>query len=137
MNRSEAAQLLGVLAAYDRRTVGDPDVLAWACALDDLRLTDAMDAVHQHYRTSSEWLDPNHVRRLVKAVRADRLERAPHLTPPAHLADRPEEQNEWLRRARRLIADGVDPDTVAKWGAVDGTPTRALPEMGTAFHKID
>lgn len=112
MNRSEAAQLLAVLTAYDRRTVGETDVQVWAHALADIRLGDAVEAVHQHHRTTSEWLDPYKLRKLVSAVRAERLARHDHeLVPPPELSEDPAAAVAWLREERARVADGWTPPT--------------------------
>ena len=72
MNRAEAAQLLGAMAAFDRRTVGDADVIAWQAVLDDVPFADALEAVKQHYREGEAWLMPVHVRKAVRAMQAER-----------------------------------------------------------------
>jgi hypothetical protein len=111
VNHAEAGQLLAVLAAYDRRTVGDIDVQVWGKALDDVRLIDAVDAAHRHYRASSEWLDAARVRALVKRLRAERLERfdETRLVPPAEIADDPRACIAWRRDLLRRVADGEEP----------------------------
>lgn len=62
MNRPETAQLLTVIAAYDRRTLGDTDVYAWQQALDDVPYPDAHQAVIDHYRDTKDWIMPSDVR---------------------------------------------------------------------------
>lgn len=63
MNVEETAAVLAKAQAYDRRTIGKTDVLAWHEALADLTVADALGAVAAHYRDSTEWLMPAHVRR--------------------------------------------------------------------------
>lgn len=72
MTRSQAALLLGLAAARDRRTVGEADVLAWAEDLADVDFQDAREALGRHFRDSTDWLLPAHIRALVKVIRADR-----------------------------------------------------------------
>lgn len=58
MNQTETATLLAVVQAFDRRTVGEADVIAWQAALVDTVFDDARDAVIEHYRDHREWLMP-------------------------------------------------------------------------------
>lgn len=58
MNLSETAMLLAVVQAFDRRTVGESEVIAWQAALRDTGFDDARDAVIEHYRDHREWLMP-------------------------------------------------------------------------------
>lgn len=125
---SEAAQLLAYMQAYDHRTVGEADVSVWATALSDVRYADAEVAMHAHYRDSSDWLDPNRMRRLVKALRNDRLERTPMPCPPYELANDPVGTIEWLNDWRQRIADGETPD------AIEGT--RSMPAIESAFPRM-
>lgn len=71
MNLAEAAAILAKAAAFDRRTVGEADIYAWQDALNDVEAADALAAVTAHYRGSTDWLMPAHVRR-----HADDLDRA-------------------------------------------------------------
>lgn len=61
MNLTETATLLAVVQAFDRRTVGETDVIAWQRALVDTVFDDARDAVVEHYRDHREWLMPSDV----------------------------------------------------------------------------
>jgi len=73
---ADAAELLALAAAFDRRTVGQADAAAWADALYDLEPEDCAEAVRLHYRESTAWIMPGHVRQRVsylKTARADRL----------------------------------------------------------------
>lgn len=95
--------LLTLAAAYDRRKPDNAAATAWLLAVGDLRLDDAKLAVVAHYRDSSEWLMPAHVRAYVKAIRAARVQDAPlQGRPPAD----PVEYGKWLGSERRRIADG-------------------------------
>lgn len=58
MNESEIAIMLGHVASYDRRTIGETDVLAWHAALKDLDLEDAIEAIVEHYSESRDWMMP-------------------------------------------------------------------------------
>lgn len=72
MMPSDAAKILSVAAVYDRRTISELDAKAWADALDDLDPRDCQEAVKRHYRNSTDWCMPAHVRSLVTVVRRDR-----------------------------------------------------------------
>jgi hypothetical protein len=72
MTRSEIALLLGYIAARDRRTVGETDVLAWHEDLGDLDAPDTREAVRRHFRESTDYLMPAHIRRLVRLIRDER-----------------------------------------------------------------
>lgn len=80
MNHSETVKLLALMAAMDRRTVGDAEVMAWQGVLSDVDFEDAAEAVRRHYRESDEYLMPVHVRRGADAVRRAR-EAAASATP--------------------------------------------------------
>lgn len=76
MNLSETARLLGAMAAFDRRTVGDADVIAWQAVMEDIPFADALTAVKQHYSEGEAWLMPVHIRQAVKAMQEQRREAA-------------------------------------------------------------
>jgi hypothetical protein len=78
MNRAEAATLLTLAAARDRRTIGDADVAAWAEDLADIAFVEARAALTRFFRTSTEWLKPAHIIELVKAIRVDAQRYDPH-----------------------------------------------------------
>lgn len=72
MNLSETADLLTAMSAFDRRTIGNGDVIAWQAVLSDAAFADALEAVKQHYAESTEWIMPAHVRRAVRDMVAQR-----------------------------------------------------------------
>lgn len=65
MNLSETARLLTAMAAFDRRTIGETDVIAWQAVLADVAYEDALSAVKRWYSNNTEWIMPAHVRSLV------------------------------------------------------------------------
>lgn len=76
---------LGMVAATDRRTIGDLDVDTWFAILpEDITLTEAQTALIHHRKTCTDWLEPKHIVDLVKLIRTD------HIDP---------ERRERLRRA--------------------------------------
>lgn len=72
MNLSETARLLSAMSAYDRRTIGDGDVIAWQAVLPDASFDDCLEAVKQHYAEHTEWMMPAHVRRAVRDMSTQR-----------------------------------------------------------------
>lgn len=112
MNRAEAAKLLSFVSAYDRRTIGEADALAWADALHDVDYSDAAQAVREHFRESRDWLMPADVRKRVKATREERLARTPVDAPAGELTDDARRYMASLNRNVRAIADGKNLDRV-------------------------
>lgn len=72
MTPAETARVLAKCAAYDQRTVGEADVMAWHENIGDLDYGDAMEAVRRHYRESTERIMPAHVRQSCRAIRNER-----------------------------------------------------------------
>ncbi|MBE7193765.1 MAG: hypothetical protein INR66_14935 [Gordonia polyisoprenivorans] len=63
MNRNEVIDLLTVASAYDRRTIGEGDVKAWGTAAERAHwvFVKAVDAIHDHYANTAQWLMPGHI----------------------------------------------------------------------------
>ena len=74
MNRPDTARLLAVIAAFDRRTVGESDVIAWAEVLGDADPEECVAAVRNHFALTSEWLMPSHVLDYVRLLRQREVE---------------------------------------------------------------
>lgn len=70
----ETAKVLAISAAYDNRNVTREHVRAWHLAIGDLFFPECAAAVTEHFKESTEWMKPAHVRRIVLAARqhADR-----------------------------------------------------------------
>ncbi len=107
MNAREVARLLATCAAADRRTVGEADIIAWLQYVGDLDLADCERAVFEHYRDTNEWIMPADIRRRVKDMQIERLERTPLPPPPAELCDDPQAYIAALRGSAQQIASGV------------------------------
>src|SRR5215472_13633352 len=73
---ADAAELLALAAAFDRRTIAEEDAVAWADALYDLEREDCAAAVRLHYRESTVFIMPAHVRQRVSYLRNARADRA-------------------------------------------------------------
>lgn len=75
MTPAEASIALGIAARIDNRQPSEAAALAWAEALPDITLEEAAWAIAEHRRTSTEWLQPAHIRRLVTDGRHTAAER--------------------------------------------------------------
>lgn len=117
MEPIDVSRILAKAAAYDRRTVGKADTLAWHEALSDLDLDACLDAVAAHYRQSTEWLMPAHVRRLVDEARrkaaitaeanaAYERSKVLELTAVAHPGQRSPEVEEAIAQVRAILPPG-------------------------------
>lgn len=103
MTPNQIVDLLTAAALYDRRTVGEGDVAAWLEASRRGRWTydAALDAIHQHGATSTEWLTPAHITQALARRRpSDRtVDEALALSPaPAS----PERRAELMAEIRKL-----------------------------------
>lgn len=100
MKRSEVAALLTMMAAYDRRTIGEADVIAWHAALDG-HVTPgiAREAITRHYRRSSDWLDPARLLTAAREIRRERIATAgqPDYPPGLTYAEELNWRAAWLR----------------------------------------
>ena len=108
MTPSETAILLAMAAAFDSRTVGETDVMAWHAVLEDLPLEDCEAAVLAWYREHRERLMPSDVRHAVKAIRRDRIERDGGTEPPDADPDDVVAYLAAFREGRRRAADGTE-----------------------------
>ncbi|MBH1939244.1 hypothetical protein I5Q34_34155 [Streptomyces sp. AV19] len=105
MTPAQTAELLAFCAAFDRRTVGRADVLAWHTVLGNLDFDAARQAVAAHYSSETRWIMPADIITAVRAVRRDRLERHTEAEPPPGDTGDNAYQAALLAE-RRAIADG-------------------------------
>jgi len=75
MNRNDVIDVLTVIAAGDRRTVGEADVSLWLGTIGGLDKADAIAAVGKHFQTSEKWLMPVHLIALAREIARDRMMR--------------------------------------------------------------
>lgn len=61
MLKSETAQLLAIVSAYDNRKVSAEMVEAWHYTIGDLDYEPASRAVVEHFRSSTAWIMPAHI----------------------------------------------------------------------------
>lgn len=102
MTPGDIARVLAKAAAFDQRTVGEADVLAWHEALSDLDASDALAAVTRHYARDTARLMPAHVRAEARAVRDERRREQVH--DVRALPSRFESDDDRADRVRRGIA---------------------------------
>lgn len=119
MTPAETAELLGMCAAFDRRTVGRADVTAWHLVLHDVDFSDAQQAVAAHYRDHREWIMPSDVRTGVRRIRNARIE----ASNPLYDGDPHETPEQALRGLRALLHD-------AGSGRLPAQPIRLALESG-------
>lgn len=123
MQKASAAQVLALIQAFDNRKTDQATITAWADILPDQDVNDYLDAVKDHYRTSSEWLMPAHLIRRVKSTRSRRIEVAGD--PRLKTSDEYDDQGKRLPDADRkqryltaLIASGsVSTETYRRYEA--------------------
>jgi hypothetical protein len=109
VNLSETARLLSAMSAYDRRTIGDGDVIAWQAVLPDASFEDCLTAVKDYYAEQTEWMMPAHVRRLVRDI--ERARQVSKWAPGQHGVLREQAYPEITSGARLTMAD-LSPDVV-------------------------
>lgn len=129
MNFEEAGELLARVAAFDRRTTGEPDIVAWGLALADVDYHDAAQVVVDHYKNSNDWITPADVRGRVARLRRERIAAAGPILPPAELADDPIAELAWLREARERIAAGQEQEPPQGVRALAGPGRRSLDDL--------
>ncbi|MGA5543513.1 zinc finger domain-containing protein [Mycobacterium sp. NPDC051198] len=102
MNHDEIIDLLTVVAAVDRRTVGEADVHTWHDLLADVAYLDAIQAVREFRRERpGVWLEPGHI---LEGVRSIRRYRQPALEPAREpLPELGPGYQEWLRTCTKLF----------------------------------
>ena len=78
MNRNDVIDVLSVVAAATRRTIGETDVDVWQAIIGDDDRELALRAVRDHLANQPGiWLEPGHIHQRVRAYRRDQLEREP------------------------------------------------------------
>ncbi|MEU7163122.1 hypothetical protein AB0A70_00480 [Streptomyces morookaense] len=105
MTPADAAELLTLCAAFDRRTIGEADARAWGYALRDIPLdTDTRDAVAEHYGTTEKWITPAHVRTIRTRIRETRIGAA----HPVYDGNPGETGEQFVERRRAQISAAAD-----------------------------
>lgn len=96
MTPEELGGVLAVAAAFDNRTVGRTDIVAWHAVIGHLNATEARDAVLAHYADTADRLMPAHVLGRVKKIRALRIAARPDALPDVD----PDDVGAYLRALR-------------------------------------
>lgn len=105
MTISQIGRLFAQMSLGDNRKLPDDEeaadalLLWWHEQIGDLDYADALRAVGDHQRESTEYLTAAHIRQRVQAMRNDRLRHTTisSLKPPQDLPDDPEAYLEWQR----------------------------------------
>lgn len=120
MNIAEAADVLAMAAAFDSRTVGKADILAWHAVIGHLDAAEARDAVIAHYTDTRDRVMPVDVLSRVTKLRALRIAHAGAESVPD--VDDPDDWDGYikaLREGRFRTASGAQPRPVQR--AIEGT----------------
>jgi hypothetical protein len=97
VNRNDVIDVLSVVAAATRRSVGETDVDVWQAVIGDLGKEQCLLAVRDHLRDRpGVWLEPGHIVERVKAKRRDELDR-----------ESDEERDERQKALERKVAQDV------------------------------
>ena len=105
MTPDETAALLAYIAVIDNRRVDQVVIGHWQELVGDLDVRDCREAVIEHRKTSTEYLQPAHVRRAAIRLAARRraMER-PAITAPAAFQRTPDQQAYVEAKAAELRA---------------------------------
>ncbi|MCA6093470.1 hypothetical protein LE181_15040 [Streptomyces sp. SCA3-4] len=105
MTPADAAELLALAAAFDRRTIGEADAHAWARALRGIPLDhDTRNAVAEHYAHTEQWITPARVREVRARIRENRIGAA----HPVYDGNPGETGAEFVERRRAQITAAAD-----------------------------
>jgi hypothetical protein len=118
---SEVAQLLAFCAAFDRRTVGEADAMAWHTVLGHIPYEQAREAVTAHYSNTREWIMPADILQRVRKARAAVLDDFQY--EPGHPDEPPAVYLARRRQQLDAVARGERPAALPALG------TRNLPEL--------
>lgn len=100
MDISGTSRVVALIALGDRRHVDDETLLHWHDVIGDLDERDALQAVRDHRKTSTEYLMPAHVRAGVRGIRRARLAAIGPVLPDVD----PDDVQAYQARRRELLA---------------------------------
>src|SRR5258706_4503848 len=77
LTNEQTIDLLTAVSAYDGRKANRATVMAWREAGERARWTfpEALDAIHEYFTESSEWIMPAHITTRIRTARNDRAMR--------------------------------------------------------------
>lgn len=128
MTRAEVAALLSMCSAYDSRTIGEADVLAWHRIIGHLPAVQAQAAVVDHYTRESRRIMPADVMAGAKRIRRDLLDNADASFVFAGDPDDAEEYRRQLVGHRKAVGDGQVFDPPALEGPTM-SPRKVIAEL--------
>jgi hypothetical protein len=139
VNRREAFDLLTEIARGDNRGIDEDLVDFWHRCLHDVPYDDAQAAVIAHFRTSTSWLMPAHVRTAAVKARTARIDAVPQPDPGPDLTDRPRDYARAQREQVKAIADKSTSYRALprRAGAAPGPEARAAIERIAAKARSD
>jgi len=113
MNRNDVIDVLTVVAAATRRTVGEADVEIWGGIIGELDKDLALRAVRDHLKYKpGVWLEPGHVYEGARAIRRDELNR---------------ETDEQREARQQALEAKVHPD-IEEWAQRKSSPSSGAPK---------
>ncbi|WBP89488.1 zinc finger domain-containing protein [Kitasatospora cathayae] len=120
MTPSQVAELLTMASAFDRRTVGKTDVMAWHLVLRDVDFEQAQTAVAAHYADTRDWIMPSDIRHRVRKQREQAAADIQGPGLPAEIPDAdPDDVPAYLaalraQRTRAALGESMRPRPVAE-----------------------
>lgn len=119
MTPEDVVDVLAKAAAFDQRTIGKADVLAWHEVIGDLDRDDALTAVARFYGTVTERrLMPGDVRTIVGEMQRERRRRRPEVVAPGCYVPDPADRAKLVvsddGRSALSITDGTETDRSAE-----------------------
>lgn len=130
MNRNQIIDLLSIITAYDKRTVGDADVAAWHAACKDLDFGEACKAVVEWFKNPANqvgWFTPGALRGCISTYGGGDIHAAAAARKRAIDTCTDCDDHGWINGSRIVDPDG------ANWEASDSVVRcrhdgRPLPE---------
>lgn len=133
MTPTEAVTLTGYLRAhFPQQPVDEYTADALGELLAPYPAADCRAAILRIAERGEKWCPPTEIRAEVKRIRTKRISDAGDLTPPPDLS--PVQTIEWLKGARRHIANGGHVDGDAAYGELK---PRHLPDLRAITRKPD
>jgi hypothetical protein len=140
MTEVEIKRVLAAVVAYDNRKPSNANITAWLEASDRGRWTfnEALEAVHQHYTTSTDFLMPGHVTAIIKANRRQPEHHVPALEAAKAAPERIQGLiDEVARRLgwQRTVQSHSDPARAVECPYCHAAQGRPCSRMATRGHR--